>query len=185
MKTGVLLEIGAYSDVAGLKPVRHAWRVTASPAAELFLIGSECFGVSKNARTEIARLQIAGEYTKSCHVTAPCVQHHGTQVAQRKMFRQHRDVVTAPFTQALMTAQPTTQSEVLTSPKASPAPLHRAWPGVHRKVSFTGVSASKVPLIASFEPHAVAPGRRFYRSHSHWREDLRKNPCPFRPASKR
>lgn len=86
MKTGVLLEIGAYSDVAGLKPVRHAWRVTASPAAELFLIGFKCFGVSKNVRTEIARLQIAGEYTKSCHVTAPCVQHHGTQVAQRKMF---------------------------------------------------------------------------------------------------
>ena len=57
--------------------------------------------------------------------------------------------MTAPFTQALMTAQATTQSEVLTSPKASPAPLHRAWPGAQRKVSFTGVSASKVPLIAS------------------------------------
>ena len=86
MKTGVLLEIGAYSDVAGLKPVRHAWRVTASPVAELFLIGFECFGVSKNVRTEIARLQIAGEYTKSCHVTAPCVEHDGTQGAQRKSF---------------------------------------------------------------------------------------------------
>ena len=66
--------------------------------------------------------------------------------------------MTAPFTHALMTAQPMTQSEVLTSPKASPAPLHRAWPCSQRKVSFTGVSASKVPLIASVEPHGVAPG---------------------------
>ena len=93
--------------------------------------------------------------------------------------------MTAPFTHALMTAQPMTHSEVLTSPKASPCIAAQAWPGAQRKVSFTGVSASKVPLIASFEPHDVAPRRRFYRSHSHWREDLRKNPCPFRPASNR
>ena len=66
--------------------------------------------------------------------------------------------MTAPFIHALMTAQPMTQSEVLTSPKASPCIAAQGRTGAQRKISFAGVSASKVPLIASFEPHDVAPG---------------------------
>ena len=54
--------------------------------------------------------------------------------------------MTAPFTQALMTAQPMTRSEVLTSPKSSHCASAQAANGcaakgqLHRSLSFEGAT---------------------------------------------
>ena len=54
--------------------------------------------------------------------------------------------MTAPFTHALMTAQPMTHSELLTSPKASPCIAAQGVAGcatkgqLHRSLSFEGAT---------------------------------------------